>query len=313
VDTVAILGAGNFAVRTLLPALAAVRPRPGLAWVVSARGATALTAARRQDAARVSTDAAPALADPAVETVFIATRHARHAAEACAALAAGKHVWVEKPLALTESELAVVLASAGAAARVLMVGFNRRFAPATARVRAAIAHQPGGRTFTLTVNAGRLPSDHWALDPAEGGGRIVGEACHFIDLLRHLSGSPIVGADGLTRDRDGQDGGRFELRFANGDVARLLYLTDLPPRAPKELLHVAGEGWSLDLEHWRSLRVTGLPGHGWSSWFGEPDKGHAAALAAFHAATAGRAPAPIPLAELAEVSRWAIRLQAMPV
>ena len=191
-----------------------------------------------------------------------------------------------------------------------MVGFNRRFAPLTARVRAAIARQPGHRAFTLTINAGRLPDDHWALAPAVGGGRIVGEACHFIDLLRHLTGSPVSAARALTRGRDGQDGGRFELRFENGDHANLHYLTDLPVETPKEMLTIAGEGWTVALDNWRSLRVEGFRGHDWSAWGAEPDKGHAAALAAFVAAVRTGGPSPIPLAELEEVARWSIRLQA---
>jgi hypothetical protein len=308
--TFALLGAGQFAARTLLPALARTVPRPELSWVVSARGATALLAARQAGAVRASTDTAAAFADPAVAAVLIATRHDRHAAEAQAALRAGKHAWVEKPLALTEADVTDVVAAARQSGRILMVGYNRRFAPLTARVRAAIARQPGHRAFTLTINAGRLPDDHWALAPAVGGGRIVGEVCHFIDLLRHLAGSPVSAARALTRGRDGQDGGRFELRFENGDHANLHYLTDLPVETPKEMLTIAGEGWTVTLDNWRSLRVEGFRGHDWSAWGAEPDKGHAAALAAFVAAVRTDGPSPIPLAELEEVARWSIRLQA---
>jgi len=307
---VAVLGAGNFADRTLLPALARTVPSVELAWLISARGASACVAGRRHDAARVGTCADPALADPAVQAVFVATRHDAHFGPTLAALRAGKAVWVEKPLALTEADVTELVAATRASGRPLMVGFNRRFAPATARIRAALAGRPGPRTFTLTVNAGRLPADHWLLDPAVGGGRIVGEACHFIDILRHLAGSPIVEARALVRDADGQDGGRFELRFANGDLGRLNYLTHLAPEEPKEILTAHGEGWGLILRQWRSLRVTGLPGHGWSSWFAAPDKGHAAAVAAFVAAAVARQPSPIPLEEIEEVSRWSIRLQA---
>ena len=211
-------------------------------------------------------------------------------------------------LALTEVDLDATLAAARASAAVLAVGFNRRFAPLAVRLRSALAARPGPRRFTIDVNAGRLPADHWTLDPKQGGGRIVGEACHFVDLLRFLSGSPIVSARAVSRDLDGQDGGCFELTFANGDLATLNYRTDLPAHLPKERIAVTGEGYSAVIDNWRSLRSTNLPGaSALPAWLGGParGKGHDQALAAFLAGTA------VPLPEIEEVSRWSIRMQGM--
>lgn len=233
-----------------------------------------------------------------------------------AALRADKHVWVEKPLALTEADLDATLAVARSSASLLAVGFNRRFAPLAVRLRAALAARSGPRRFTVDVNAGRLPADHWALDPGQGGGRIVGEACHFVDLLRFLSGSAIVAVRCSSRDADGQDGGCFELSFANGDVATFNYRTDLPAHLPKERIAVSGEGWSAEIDNWKSLRSKNLPGASAPPvWLGGPSrgKGHAEALAAFLVAAKLGGPAPVPLAEIEEVSRWSIRMQGMKV
>ena len=307
---VGVIGCGNFAARVLVPALRRLGAAP--AAFVSAHGLSAKLLAG--DAATATTDVAVVLADHKVSAVFIATRHDEHGALARAALLAGKAVWVEKPLALTEADLDATLALARISSSAFAVGFNRRFAPLAVRLRAALAAKPGPRRFTVDVNAGRLPADHWALDSRQGGGRIVGEACHFVDLLRFLSGSAIVAVRCVSRDADGQDGGRFELSFANGDVAALHYRTDLPAHLPKERIAVTGEGWSAEIDNWRSLRSTNLPGaSALPAWLGGParDKGHPEALAAFLIASAERSPSPVSLDEIEEVSRWSIRMQGM--
>ena len=307
-----VIGCGNFASRVLVPALRRLGRAPGS--FASAQGLSARRLAG--DAATATTDVAAMLGYPLLEAVFIATRHDEHGELARAALRAGKSAWVEKPLALTEADLAATLTVARASedSAVLAVGFNRRFAPLAVRLRAALAAKPGPRRFTVEVNAGRLPADHWALDPRQGGGRIVGEACHFVDLLRFLAGSPIVSVRCLSRDFDGQDGGCFELAFANGDAAALHYRTDLPAHLPKERIAVAGDGWSGEVDNWRSLRSTNLPGaSARPAWLGGParGKGHREALTAFLDAAHHVAPPPIPLDEIEEVSRWSIRMQGM--
>lgn len=307
----AVVGAGNFTVRTLLPALAAVPGPRTLRWIVSAQGASALFAARKFGAVQASTDFQAALADPQVGAVFLTTRHHQHAPQGLAALRAGKHLWVEKPLALTESDIAELASAARASGKVLMVGFNRRFAPLAAHLRSHLAALSGPREFRITVNAGALPADHWTLPSAPGGGRIVGEACHFVDLLRFLAASPIASVRALSRGTDGQDAGRFAFVFANGDTATLSYLTDLPAHVPKEVIEISGPGWDLRLDNWKSVTEHGVPGAARGGWFSSPDKGHAAALEAFLSAVQGRTPAPIPLEQIIEVSEWAVRMQSM--
>ena len=307
---IGVIGCGNFASRVLVPELRRQGASPKI--FASANGLTAKLLAG--SAATATTDVIAVLDDPKVETVFVATRHDEHGELVRAALRAGKHVWVEKPLALTEADLDATMALARSSCDFLAVGFNRRFAPLAVHLRAALAAKSGPRRFTIDVNAGRLPSDHWTLDPRQGGGRIVGEACHFVDLLRFLAGSAIVSAHCLSRDGDGQDGGCFELKFANGDLAALNYRTDLPAHLPKERIAVAGEGWSAEIDNWRSLRSRNLPGASvWPAWLGGParGKGHPEALAAFLAAVRTDGPAPVSLDEIGEVSRWSIRMQGM--
>ena len=309
---IGVIGCGNFAARVLVPELRRQGASPSV--FASANGLSAKLLAGA--AATSTTDTSALLDHPGASTVFIATRHAEHGALARAALAAGKAVWVEKPLALTEADLDATMAVARSSPGILTIGFNRRFAPLAIRLRAALAARPGARRFTVDVNAGRLPADHWTLDPKQGGGRIVGEACHFVDLLRFLSASAIVSARALTRDADGQDGGCFELSFANGDLAILNYRTDQPAYLPKERLAVSGEGWSAQIDNWQSLHSTNLPGaSAHPSWLGGParGKGHVEALSAFLSAVRTVAPAPVSLDEIEEVSRWSIRMQGMKV
>jgi len=305
VGGIGVIGCGNFASRVLVPELRRQGASPSV--FASANGLSAKLLAGV--AATATTETSALLDQPGLTTVFIATRHAEHGELARAALRAGKNVWVEKPLALTAADLDATMAVARSASGLLAIGFNRRSAPLAARLRTALAAKAGVRRFTVEVNAGRLPSGHWTLDPEQGGGRIVGEACHFVDLLRFLSGSAILSARALSRDGDGQDGGCFELNFANGDAATLNYRTDLPAHLPKERIAVSGEGWSAEIDNWKSLRSTNLPGaSALPVWLGGParGKGHTEALAAFLAGTSLT-----PLDELEEVSRWSIRMQGM--
>jgi predicted dehydrogenase/D-arabinose 1-dehydrogenase-like Zn-dependent alcohol dehydrogenase len=308
---VAVVGAGNFALRTLLPALVRQRPAPAIAAVVSHQGAAAVFAAHACRAATASTDLARVLCDDALCAVFLTTRHDAHARQAIACLQQGKHVWVEKPLALRSAEVEQVAHAARESGRVLMVGFNRRFSPLTVALRRALDRRSAPVQIKAVINAGRLPFDHWTLDPKNGGGRIVGEGCHWIDLMRHLAGAPIIAITCVRRDTDGQDGGCFELGFANGSSGMLDYRTDLPPHMPKELIEITGSGFEARIQNWAKLSSRGLDdARVDSGWFRGLQKGHPQALAAFlDSCTSGVAP--IPIEEVVEVSLWAINAQAL--
>jgi predicted dehydrogenase/threonine dehydrogenase-like Zn-dependent dehydrogenase len=306
---ISLIGAGNFASRTLLPALVAQSEPFTLRRVVSAQGLHAQCVAERFSALEACTDYRSALEDAKTDAVIIATQHDLHATLAIAALQAGKSVWVEKPLALTEADLNQVMQVAAHAPGKLMVGFNRRFAPLARIAQQHIRERSGPKRYTYTINAGTLPVDHWALDPRRGGGRIVGEAIHFLDLVRSWVGHACVKAEVLERGQDGQDAGRFLLSYADGSTAHINYLTDLPASVPKENILVEGADWSLTIDHWSRL-TTSYGFMAGSSWFKGPDKGHREAMTNFLLVSRGEAPVEIPLDELAETSRWAIQLQA---
>ena len=305
---VGVIGAGSFARSILLPALARTPAR--LLFVADLNGAAAQHAARRFGAARAVTDYRVILSDPAVRAVFILTGHDSHAGLVCEALRAGKHVYVEKPLALGEEQLAAVAQAyderaAAGGSPLLMVGFNRRFSPHVARVKDALAGRREPLCMTATVNAGSLPAAHWARDPERGGGRIVGEACHLIDLLSHLAGSPVAtvfAAMAGKGDAAREDAVTITLGFADGSIGTVHYFANGSRIYPKERLDVFSEGRVLAIENFRATRGYGARGfRALRTW--RQDKGHRAEIAAFVARVASGGPPLIPFPSLLNVTR----------
>jgi predicted dehydrogenase/threonine dehydrogenase-like Zn-dependent dehydrogenase len=286
---IGLIGAGAFARATLIPALDSAGAR--LVAVSSESGLTAADVAKRFAFDRAAT-VEEVIADPGVDAVVIATRHSSHAALVVEALKAGKAVFVEKPLALSPEELAQV-EDALDSNSLLMVGFNRRFAPLVQRLRAELE---GGTDLVLTmrVNAGPLPDDHWLHDPADGGGRLLGEGCHFVDLLATLARAAPVSAHAVAVPQPGRPiaaSDTFSAHFRFQDaVASLSYSGGGDPRMPKERLEVLGSGVSAVLDDFRKLEV-------WRrgkrrEWRSTHDKGHLAEIAAFVAAVRGEADPP---------------------
>lgn len=308
---VAFLGAGNYAGRVLIPAFAEAGAQ--LATVVSSGGISAVHSGKKHGFANASTDAADALGDDTVDTVVIATRHDAHAEQVLAALEAGKHVFCEKPLCLTLEELAAIETEKSARpGQQLMVGFNRRFAPHVVQMKSLLDKIDQPKTFMMTVNAGAIPPDHWTQDPAVGGGRIVGEGCHFIDLLRHLAGAPILahhaialGSHPAIPVRD--DKAVITLQFADGSMGVIHYLANGHSAVPKERLEVFAAGRVMQLDNFLRLKL-----HGWSSEKGaklwKQDKGQTACATAFMQSVRGEAPPAIAEDEVFEVSRVSIEV-----
>ncbi len=309
--TVAFLGAGNYAGRVLIPAFKAAGAQ--LRTVVSSGGVSAVHHGGKHGFAQASTDSDAVLQDPTIDTVVVATRHDAHARQVLAALRAGKHVFCEKPLCLTLEELAEIEAEAHARPQQgVMVGFNRRFSTQVVKIKHLLATVEEPKNFIMTVNAGAIPPEHWTQDKAVGGGRIVGEGCHFIDLLRHLAGAPIVGwhavalgAHPALAVRD--DKATITLQFADGSVGTVHYLANGDKGFPKERLEVFCAGRVLQLDNFRKLRGWGWKGFSKMNLWRQ-DKGENACAAAFVGAIHDGKPAPIPLEELIEVSRVAIEV-----
>ncbi|MEX2181718.1 MAG: bi-domain-containing oxidoreductase [Gemmatimonadaceae bacterium] len=307
--SVGVIGAGSFGTRTLIPAIIAAKAR--LRVITSGKGTSAAIAAKKLGFEQAATDTDLIFADPAVDTVVVLTRHDSHARYAIRALESGKHVFVEKPLALTELELDAIIAAAKTSGRIVTAGFNRRFAPFARTLGAQLADRAGPATLVLTVNAGAIPRDHWVQDPAIGGGRIVGEGCHFLDLARFLIGAPITDAKALpASDLNGRaidDIAHLSVAFADGSTAVVHYLANGSPRFPKERVEAFADGRTWQIDNWRRLNAWGGTAKR-GGLFAAQDKGHRDELAALAKAVREGGPPPIPYDELFEVSRWAIRL-----
>lgn len=310
------VGAGNYATQVLIPAF---KNTPAtLKTVSTAGGVSGVHAGRKFGFQETTTDTPALFADPAIDTLVIATRHDTHAKLVCQALQAGKNVFVEKPLAITDEELreiretyAAVVAE-GKAPR-LMVGFNRRFAPHVQTMRKLLAPFKEPKVMVMTVNAGSIPKEHWTQARSVGGGRIIGEGCHFIDLLRHLAGSPCVSVQATPATLGGvpqEDVTSFTLGFADGSVGTVHYLANGHKSFPKERLEVFCGGRILQLDNFRTLT-----GYGWSGFkrmkLWRQDKGNGACAAAFVQAIREGRPSPIPFEELAEVAELSMKVAAL--
>lgn len=308
--TVGFVGAGNYATAVLIPAFKVTGAR--LHSVASSRGVSGLHAAKKFGFQMTTTDAQSILADPAIGTVVITTRHDSHAGFVLQGLAANKDVFVEKPLCLSLDEVDSIEAqytslAAAEHSPLLMVGFNRRFAPLVQKMKRLLSGVTGPKSFVMTVNAGAIPANHWTQDFAEGGGRIVGEACHFIDLLRFLAGSDIRQFDLARMDAATADTVTIQLAFVDGSIGTVHYFANGSKSFPKERLEVFAQGRVLQLDNFRRLTGFGFPGFK-SMRLWRQDKGQKACVAAFVRAVEQRGPSPIPLEEILEVARVTIKL-----
>jgi len=295
-----LLGAGGFAMSTLLPAIKQISGVE-FAGVCAANGSHARHAADKFGFRYCATDEAQILEDAAVSTIAIATRHNLHAVQVLNALHAGKHVFCEKPLCLREEELAGMVTAYSAANSLLMVGFNRRFAPMAVSMKKFLAEIQEPLAMHYRVNAGYLAPDHWLNDPEQGGGRMLGEVCHFVDFLSFLAGAPPVEVQTRALANSGQYSGdnvAVSLQFANGSQGAITYLANGDRRFSKERIEVFGGGSVAVLEDFRSLE---LIRHGRKRIFRSrlrQDKGHRAEWQAFASAIRNGSQAPISFAEL---------------
>jgi len=282
---VALVGAGSFAQSMHIPNLERLRDRYTLHAVVGRTGASVDLVARRHGASYATTQFERVLQDPDVDVVLIATRHNLHASMALQALEAGKHVLVEKPLAISREELSSIeqYFSQNAATPLLLTGYNRRFAPALAAARALTQQRATPLVVNYRMNAGYLALDHWVHGP-EGGGRNIGEACHVYDLFGFLTDSaPLrVQAEAISpqgRELRRDDNFVATIRYEDGSVATLTYTALGAPGYPKEKMEIYTDRTVLSLEDYRRLDVSGRNAPAWSS--SAADKGHLAMLSAF--------------------------------
>jgi predicted dehydrogenase len=304
-----LIGAGSFARNVLLPAIVG-QPGVSLMGVVTSSGLTARAVADRYRFAYAASDEAEVFTDREVHGVIIATRHHLHASQVLAALAVGKHVFVEKPLCLTSGELDKILEAHRAASerfgeRILMVGFNRRFAPGTAKLRALLAGRVGPVHLHYRINAGHIPSESWVHDPMEGGGRWLGEGCHFVDLANYLVGAAL---DRVHGEASPEDSVEAMLRYRDGSVATIAYLSQGHPALPKERIEILGNGSVLTLDDFMSVEWH-TPGDTGRETAKRQDKGHRAEIKAFLGALREGGQLPISLIDLSASTRATILVQ----
>jgi predicted dehydrogenase/threonine dehydrogenase-like Zn-dependent dehydrogenase len=302
-----VIGAGNFAQNTLLPLLQRF-PSISRLGVASSGGVHAAQTARKFGFAYATSEPQEILQDPQVNVVAILTRHDTHVPLALQALEQGKHVFVEKPLAIDETQLQAIEQALSQANTLLTVGFNRRFAPLSQRLKALLQQHHEPLFAHYRVNAGYLPRDHWLHHPEQGGGRLIGEACHFVDLLTFLVGSvpQLVSVQALPdAGKYRRDNFTLTLRFENGSLAVLDYLANGDRSYPKERLEVFCGGAIAILEDFRRLEWFQ---DGRRQRFRSPgDKGWYAEWEAFLQALRRGGPPPIPYEHLIGVTRLTIQ------
>ncbi len=298
-----VLGAGNFASVVMLPVLKKMAGIEMLG-VASASGVSAAQAARRFGFRYATSQESDVLSDPSINTVAILTRHHLHASQVISALDVGKNVFCEKPLALTREELEDIAATLvrinekqDEVVPLLMVGFNRRFSPMAKKLQAFLADRHEPLVAHYRVNAGYIPPTHWVQDPAQGGGRIIGEGCHFVDFLTYLVGAPPVSVVGQAMSDNGHyqgDNVVLTFTFADGSVGTLTYLANGDKAFPKERVEVFAEGRVAVLDDFRALEMVRDGKRDSYRSRLRQDKGHAGEWQAFIAAISAGGPPPIP-------------------
>ena len=320
----AMIGAGNFAKMTMGPALAKTKAR--LKYVAArTKGAAAQHIAHKYGFENATTDSDAIWADPEVNTVFITTGHSSHAFLVKKALQWGKHTFVEKPLCLSPDELASIVETVkklekpedhtapdnimsrstyASTAPQLMVGFNRRFSPHIQKIKETLAGRSEPLAMNLTCNAGIIPPNSWVHDPEEGGGRIIGEACHFIDLLSYVADSPVISVTAFQMEKGvavKEDKMSIILRFEDGSVGTLNYFGNGSREYPKEVMEIFSEGRVLRMDNFRKTE-----GYGFGKFkkfkTRSQDKGHAAQFNAFVARIIEGGDPLIPFAQLVNVT-----------
>ncbi len=298
-----VIGAGSFARTKLLPALKG-DSKVVLHTIVTRRGISATNSMDKYGFVNCSSNEDEVFKNPEINAVLIATPHSSHAALTARALLAGKSVMVEKPLALTREELAHVVEARNSSSAFFQIGFNRRFAPMVIKARTHLANITGAKSVLLRVNAGQLPPESWQKEADEGGGRILGEVCHFVDLARFLVGSPIVTvhAEAARPSRGPAEDLTVMLHFADGSLATILYTALGDTTFSKERFECYAGGTVVAIDNFRTLEIAVGGKIKREKARLEQDKGHKAEMAAFALAVAGGGQAPVSEDELIETS-----------
>src|SRR6185503_13016865 len=308
---IGLIGAGGYAQKILLPNFKAAGAE--FCSITSASGVSARDVGTKFGFARFLSDAQSVIDDEEANLIVIATRHGTHAELATQALERGKHVFVEKPLALNDADLDTVLGAASGSEGALLVGFNRRFSPLAVRAKEVFQNRQSPLSIVYRVNAGRIPREHWTQDPDEGGGRIIGEVCHFIDLMQFLTGSApkTVYAEAIGAAQGSvicEDSVFITLQFGDGLNGVIAYLAEGDASLQKEHIEIFAEGKTFVIEDFRSARLYAA-GREKKETVRQQDKGQTEETRVACAVVAGGQPVPITLAELEATTRSTFRIR----
>ncbi len=306
---VGVIGAGNYGLRTFLPALNATGAK--LKILSTSTGVSGAYAGKKFGFAYATTDTASLFTDPEINSIFVLTRHNTHADLVCQALKAGKNVYVEKPLAIFPEQVNTIEATYLSSQEyenppIVMIGFNRRFAPHIQKIKELIKGIKQPISIIMTINAGEVPSGDWTQDPTVGGGRIIGEGCHFVDLLYYLTGSrptsvcstKIGAAPGVFVTDDKMT---FTIKFENGSFGTVHYFANGAKTFPKERIEIFCEGRILQLDNFQSLTGFDWPGFRKISLW-KQDKGHKESITRFLNAVRTKSGSPIPFEEIVDIT-----------
>jgi predicted dehydrogenase len=305
---VGVLGAGNFAQGVLIPAIKSAGAE--MVGLCASSGARAKSSANKFGFGFCTTDEGEIYSDASINTIAIATRHHLHAGEVVRALESGKNVFCEKPLCLNEEELEEIerAYSRCDGELKLMVGFNRRFAVMARQMKESLGQAGGPVAMHYRVNAGALPKDHWIEDPEQGGGRILGEMCHFVDFLSFLCGAPPALVSARSVNSAGGQDVIASLEFEDGSQGTISYLCSGDRAFSKERVEVFGGGSVAALDDFRRLELVRNGRKNLSRSWLKQDKGHAAEWEVFCESIQTGRPAPISFEEIAASTRATIRI-----
>ena len=302
---VSFLGSGSYATSVLIKAFKS--SGADLKNIASNTGVSGVYAGQKFGFSETTTNDDYLFNDNQTDAIVIATRHNSHANFILKGLNAKKHLFVEKPLCLTLKELAKI-ETAYSQSNILMVGFNRRFAPQIQKIKSLLNNTTYPKAMVMTVNAGDIPPDHWTHDLEIGGGRIVGEACHFIDLLRYLAGETIVNYQIQFMNTSTKDTATIQLSFADGSIGTIHYFSNGTKSFNKEKLEIFVDGRILQLDNYRKLSGFNWPGFKRMNLW-KQDKGQKACAKAFIESVSKKTLVPpIPMEEIFEVSKISIKL-----
>ena len=304
---VAFVGGGNYSSRVLIPAFR--NAGACLTTLVTSGGISAVHHGKKNGFLSASTDIFEALGNN-VDTVVVATRHNLHASQTVQALEMGKHVFVEKPLALSHEEIDKIESAQKVSKTMVMVGYNRRFSPHILKIKSLLDVKASPKTFIMTMNAGEIPKEHWSQDSEVGGGRIIGEACHYIDLMRFLAGSKIKTFNAVKMGENDfvkitEDKALISLTFEDGSMGSIHYFANGGNSFPKERIEVFCDNAVLQLDNFRRLR-----GFGWKGFkkmnLWSQDKGQKNCVSAFMNSVREGSQIPIPQDQIFEVARVSV-------